>query len=50
MCTALAGVTIPTNLRKLYIDTALAGVVVLTTITEVIGILAFLGLAICLLL
>ena len=45
ICAALAGVTIPIILRKLKIDPALAGGVVLTTITDVIGIFAFLGLA-----
>lgn len=50
MCAALAGVTIPIILRKLKVDPALAGGVVLTTITDVIGIFAFLGLATWLLL
>ncbi len=50
ICAALAGVTIPIILRKLKIDPALAGGVVLTTITDVIGIFAFLGLATWLLL
>jgi len=45
ICAALAGVTIPIILRKLKIDPALAGGVVLTTITDVIGIFSFLGLA-----
>ncbi len=45
LCAALAGVSIPMFLRKLGIDPALAGGVMLTTITDVIGILAFLGLA-----
>jgi len=45
LCAALAGVTIPIILRKLHIDPALAGGVLLTTITDVIGIFAFLGLA-----
>ncbi len=45
LCAALAGVSIPLLLKKLGIDPALAGGVVLTTITDVIGILAFLGLA-----
>ncbi|MEJ2116280.1 MAG: magnesium transporter, partial [Gammaproteobacteria bacterium] len=50
LCAALAGVSIPILLRKLGIDPALAGSVVLTTITDVIGIFAFLGLATWLLL
>jgi magnesium transporter len=41
---ALAGASIPLLLRKLSIDPALAGGVVLTTVTDVIGFLAFLGL------
>ena len=50
ICAALAGVSIPIILRKLRIDPAIAGGVVLTTITDVIGIFAFLGLATWLLL
>ncbi len=42
---ALAGALIPVILRRLSIDPALAGGVVLTTITDVIGIFAFIGLA-----
>jgi len=42
---ALAGATIPLVLKKLGADPALGGGVVLTTITDVIGFLAFLGLA-----
>ena len=42
---ALAGATIPLSLKRLGIDPALAGGVVLTTVTDVIGFLAFLGLA-----
>ena len=42
---AVAGVTIPLLLRKLGADPALAGGVVLTTVTDVIGFLSFLGLA-----
>ena len=45
VCSALAGVSIPIILKKLKIDPAIAGGVVLTTITDVIGILTFLGLA-----
>lgn len=50
ICAALAGVSIPVILRFLKIDPALAGGVILTTITDVIGIFAFLGLATWLLL
>ena len=42
---ALAGATIPLLLKRMGIDPALAGGVVLTTVTDVIGFLAFLGLA-----
>ncbi len=42
---AISGVGIPLLLKQLHIDPALAGGVVLTTITDVIGFLAFLGLA-----
>ncbi|MDR9406860.1 MAG: magnesium transporter [Spiribacter sp.] len=42
---ALTGVGIPLLLRRLGIDPALAGGVVLTTVTDVIGFVAFLGLA-----
>ena len=42
---ALAGAVIPVTLKKMNIDPALAGGVVLTTVTDVIGIVAFIGLA-----
>ena len=42
---AVAGSLLPGILRKLGIDPAIAGGVVLTTITDVVGFLAFLGLA-----
>jgi magnesium transporter len=42
---ALAGATIPIILKRINIDPALAGGVVLTTITDVIGFASFLGLA-----
>ena len=41
---ALAGFAVPQALKKLHIDPALAGGVVLTTITDVIGYMSFLGL------
>jgi magnesium transporter len=47
---ALAGALIPGILRRMSIDPALAGGVVLTTVTDVGGILAFIGLATYLLL
>jgi len=42
---ALAGALIPVVLKRMSIDPALAGGVVLTTVTDVVGILAFIGLA-----
>jgi magnesium transporter len=41
----LSGVAIPLMLKKMNIDPALAGTVLLTTITDVVGIFAFLGTA-----
>ncbi|RUO71932.1 magnesium transporter [Idiomarina ramblicola] len=42
---ALAGATIPLILKRFNIDPALAGGVILTTVTDVVGIFAFLGSA-----
>ena len=42
---AFAGAVIPVLLRNIGVDPAIAGGVVLTTFTDVIGIIAFLGLA-----
>ncbi len=44
VCAALAGFAIPLALKRFGIDPALAGSVLLTTITDVIGFMAFLGL------
>jgi len=41
---ALAGFAVPLTLKRLKIDPALAGGVVLTTITDVVGYMSFLGL------
>lgn len=41
----LAGASLPIIMKKLKIDPALAGSVILTTITDVVGIFAFLGTA-----
>ncbi|NQY62187.1 MAG: magnesium transporter [Alteromonadaceae bacterium] len=41
----IAGVSIPLLLKRMNIDPALAGSVILTTITDVVGIFAFLGTA-----
>ena len=45
ICAAVSGVTIPLVMRRFGIDPALAGSVVLTTVTDVVGFFAFLGLA-----
>ena len=42
---ALAGATIPLALKRMSIDPAIAGGVILTTVTDVIGFFTFLGLA-----
>lgn len=42
---ALAGTILPVMLRSLKIDPALAGSVILTTITDIVGFVSFLGLA-----
>lgn len=41
----IAGVSIPLLLKRMNIDPALAGSVILTTVTDVVGIFAFLGTA-----
>jgi len=45
MAGALAGALVTVILRRLSIDPALAGGVVLTTVTDIVGIFAFVGLA-----
>jgi magnesium transporter len=47
---AIAGVSLPILLNKLKIDPALAGSVILTTVTDIVGFVAFLGLGTLLLL
>jgi magnesium transporter len=47
---ALAGALVPVFLKRMSIDPALAGGVVLTTVTDVVGIVSFIGLATFLLL
>jgi magnesium transporter len=42
---ASSGVVIPLVLRRFGVDPAIAGSVILTTITDIVGLLAFLGLA-----
>ncbi len=44
VCASLAGFGIPLLLQRMGIDPALAGSVLLTTVTDVVGFLAFLGL------
>ena len=44
VCAALAGFSIPLALKRFGIDPALAGTVLLTTVTDVVGFMAFLGL------
>lgn len=50
LCATLSGWGIPLVLHRMGIDPALAGSVILTTVTDVIGFFAFLGLATLLLL
>jgi len=45
VCASVAGASIPLMLDRLGIDPALAGGVLLTTVTDCVGFLAFLGLA-----
>ena len=45
ICAALAGSMIPLILKKFGVDPAIAGGVILTTITDVVGFMTFLGLA-----
>ncbi|BCD99583.1 magnesium transporter [Marinagarivorans cellulosilyticus] len=50
LAAAAAGVCIPVILDKLKLDPALSGAVVLTTVTDIVGFVAFLGLGTLLLL
>jgi len=45
MSAAGAGVMVPLTLKRMGFDPALAGGVILTTVTDVMGFFAFLGLA-----
>jgi magnesium transporter len=45
MSAALAGVLVPLTLKRMRLDPALAGGVILTTVTDVMGFFSFLGLA-----
>ncbi len=42
---AFSGVVIPLGLKRMGIDPALSGAVILTTVTDILGFLSFLGLA-----
>jgi len=44
LCAAIAGLSIPFVLTRLKIDPAHAGTVILTTVTDVVGFMVFLGL------
>jgi magnesium transporter len=44
VCAAIAGFSIPFALKRMNIDPAHAGTVILTTITDVVGFMVFLGL------
>ena len=45
MAAALTGTLLPVLLRSLNVDPALAGSVILTTVTDIVGFVSFLGLA-----
>ena len=45
ICSVIAGVFVPLILRRLNQDPAIAGSVVVTTVTDVVGFLSFLGLS-----
>jgi magnesium transporter len=45
MAAALTGTLLPVLLRSIKIDPALAGSVILTTVTDIVGFVSFLGLA-----
>ncbi|OEE35982.1 magnesium transporter [Vibrio genomosp. F10 str. ZF-129] len=50
ICAAISGIFIPVILDKLNIDPALSGSVILTTVTDIVGFVTFLGLGSVLLL
>jgi magnesium transporter len=45
LAAALAGLAIPLFLNRMGIDPALSGAVILTTVTDIVGFVSFLGLA-----
>ena len=50
LAAAVSGLAIPLTLRRMGLDAALSGSVILTTVTDVVGFMSFLGLATLLLL
>ena len=44
MAAALSGTLVPIILKRIRVDPAVAGSVILTTITDVVGFVSFLGL------
>ena len=45
MSSVVAGILVPLILRKLKQDPAIGGSVIVTTVTDVVGFISFLGLA-----
>ena len=45
MAATISGTVLPVLLRKINIDPALAGTVIVTTVTDIVGFVSFLGLA-----
>jgi magnesium transporter len=45
LAAAVSGVAVPLTLKRMGLDPALSGAVVLTTVTDIVGFLSFLGLA-----
>lgn len=45
LAAALSGIIVPITLHRMNIDPALSGAVILTTVTDIVGFISFLGLA-----
>jgi magnesium transporter len=45
LAASISGIAVPLVLRRAGIDPALSGSVILTTVTDVVGFMSFLGLA-----
>ena len=45
LAASFAGIAIPLTLKRMGLDPALSGAVILTTVTDVVGFISFLGLA-----